>query len=95
MLQKMGAEVARTAPDTIVVEGQRRLRGVEHQVLPDRIEAGTFVIAAAITGGDVMLESAPCEHLGAFLEVLDRHRRARSPAAATRSTSRAGANGAG
>ena len=70
MLQKMGAEVSRTAPDTVVVEGQRRLRGVEHQVLPDRIEAGTFVVAAAITGGDVLLESAPCEHLGAFLEVL-------------------------
>jgi UDP-N-acetylglucosamine 1-carboxyvinyltransferase len=70
MLQKMGAEVSRTAPDTVEVEGQRRLRGVEHQVLPDRIEAGTFVIAAAITGGDVLLESAPCEHLGAFLEVL-------------------------
>jgi UDP-N-acetylglucosamine 1-carboxyvinyltransferase len=70
MLQKMGAEVSRTAPDTVVVEGQRRLRGVDHQVLPDRIEAGTFVVAAAITGGDVLLESAPCEHLGAFLEVL-------------------------
>ena len=70
MLQKMGAVVERTAPDTIVVEGQRRLRGAEHNVLPDRIEAGTFVIAAAVTGGEVKLESAPCEHLGAFLEVL-------------------------
>jgi UDP-N-acetylglucosamine 1-carboxyvinyltransferase len=70
MLQKMGAEVARTTPDTVVVEGKRRLRGVEHNVLPDRIEAGTFVVAAAITGGDVTLESAPCDHLGAFLEVL-------------------------
>src|SRR5215212_9820456 len=46
LLQKMGAEVERTARDTVVVEGQRRLRGVEHNVLPDRIEAGTFVIAA-------------------------------------------------
>ena len=71
MLQKMGAEVERTAPDTVVVEGQRRLRGVEHNVLPDRIEAGTFVIAAAVTGGEVTLESAPCDHLGAFLEVLN------------------------
>ncbi len=71
MLQKMGAEVQRTAPDTVVVEGQRRLRGVEHNVLPDRIEAGTFVIAAAVTGGEVTLDSAPCDHLGAFLEVLN------------------------
>jgi len=71
MLQKMGAEVQRTAPDTIVVNGQRRLRGVEHNVLPDRIEAGTFVVAAAVTGGEIMLESAPCEHLGAFLEVMN------------------------
>ena len=70
LLQKMGAEVERTAPDTVVVEGQRRLRGAEHNVLPDRIEAGTFVVAAAVTGGEVMLDSAPCEHLGAFLEVL-------------------------
>jgi len=71
MLQKMGAEVQRTAPDTIVVNGQRRLRGVEHNVLPDRIEAGTFVVAAAVTGGEIMLESAPCDNLGAFLEVLN------------------------
>jgi UDP-N-acetylglucosamine 1-carboxyvinyltransferase len=70
MLQKMGAEVERVGPDTIVVEGQRRLRGVEHNVLPDRIEAGTFVVAAAVTGGEVMLESAPCDNMGAFLEVL-------------------------
>jgi UDP-N-acetylglucosamine 1-carboxyvinyltransferase len=70
MLQRMGAEVSRTTPDTVVVDGVRRLRGAEHNVLPDRIEAGTFVVAAAVTTGDVMLESAPCDHLGAFLEAL-------------------------
>jgi UDP-N-acetylglucosamine 1-carboxyvinyltransferase len=69
-LCQMGAEVRRTAPDTIEVVGQRRLRGAEHRVIPDRIEAGTFVVAAAITGGEVTLEGAPCEHLGAFLEVM-------------------------
>ena len=69
-LQKMGAEVSRTAPDTIVVSGRRRLRGADHQIISDRIEAGTFVVAAAVTGGEVTLESAPCEHLGAFLEVM-------------------------
>ncbi len=67
-LQKMGAEVERTAPDTIEVEGRRRLRGAEHRIIPDRIEAGTFVVAAAVTGGRVTLEGAPCGHLGAFLE---------------------------
>jgi UDP-N-acetylglucosamine 1-carboxyvinyltransferase len=69
-LRKMGADIERAAPDTIVVRGQRRLRGAEHRVLPDRIEAGTFVVAAAVTGGEVTLEGAPCEHLGAFLDVL-------------------------
>jgi UDP-N-acetylglucosamine 1-carboxyvinyltransferase len=69
-LQDMGAEVERTAPDVIEVEGRRRLRGADHHVIPDRIEAGTFVVAAAITGGHVQLEGAPCEHLGAFLDVL-------------------------
>jgi UDP-N-acetylglucosamine 1-carboxyvinyltransferase len=69
-LQKMGAEVSRTAPDTIEVVGKRRLRGAKHSVIPDRIEAGTFIIAGAITGGDVMLTHAPCEHLGAFLELM-------------------------
>src|SRR4029079_16485530 len=49
-LQKMGAEVERTAPDTMEVEGKRRLRGAEHKVMPDRIEAGTFAIAAGVTG---------------------------------------------
>jgi UDP-N-acetylglucosamine 1-carboxyvinyltransferase len=53
MLQKMGAEVERTAPEVIEVEGRRRLRGADHCVIPDRIEAGTFVIAAAVTGGEL------------------------------------------
>ena len=71
-LQKMGAEIERTAPDTIEIEGRRRLRGADHRVVPDRIEAGTFVVGAAITGGKVTLEGAPCEHLGAFLDTLGR-----------------------
>jgi UDP-N-acetylglucosamine 1-carboxyvinyltransferase len=69
-LQAMGAEVERTYPDTVEVSGRRRLRGAEHRVLPDRIEAGTFAVAAAVTGGRVTLEGAACEHLGAFLDVL-------------------------
>ena len=71
-LQAMGAEVQRTTPDTIEVEGRRRLRGADHAVVADRIEAGTFAVAAAITGGHVTLRGAPSSALGAFLEVLDK-----------------------
>jgi UDP-N-acetylglucosamine 1-carboxyvinyltransferase len=71
-LQEMGAAVERTAPDTIVVEGRRRLRGADHRVIADRIEAGTFAVAAAVAGGRVTLEGAPCGYLGSFVDVLSR-----------------------
>ena len=71
-LRQMGAAVERTAPDTIEIEGRKRLRGAEHSVVPDRIEAGTFIVAAAVTGGRITLQGAPCDHLGAFLETLGR-----------------------
>jgi UDP-N-acetylglucosamine 1-carboxyvinyltransferase len=71
-LQKMGADVERTYPDTIEIHGKRRLRGAEHHVIPDRIEAGTFVVAGAITGGRITLTGAPCDHLGAFIETVGR-----------------------
>ena len=70
-LRKMGAEVDRTYPDTIEVEGRKRLRGAEHAVMPDRIETGTFLVAAAVTGGRMTLEQAPCEHVGSLLAVFD------------------------
>jgi UDP-N-acetylglucosamine 1-carboxyvinyltransferase len=71
-LRKMGADVERTAPDTIEIEGRKRLRGADHRVVPDRIEAGTFVVATAITGGRVTLRGAPCDHLAAFVETVGR-----------------------
>jgi len=71
-LCKMGAEVERTYPDTIEVEGRKRLRGAEHAVVPDRIEAGTFAIAAAMTGGVVTVDRARCDHLDALVEILER-----------------------
>jgi UDP-N-acetylglucosamine 1-carboxyvinyltransferase len=71
-LVKMGAAVERTYPDTIEVDGRKRLRGAEHRVIPDRIEAGTFVVAAAVTGGQLTLEGAPCDHLAAFVETMQR-----------------------
>jgi UDP-N-acetylglucosamine 1-carboxyvinyltransferase len=69
-LQKMGADVSRTAPDTIEVEGRRRLRGADHHVIPDRIEAGTFALAAGVTGGHVILEGADCDTMDALVEVM-------------------------
>jgi len=69
-LQKMGADVERTYPDTIEIEGKRRLRGAEHKVMPDRIEAGTFAIAAGVTGGNVVLEGADCATMDALVQVL-------------------------
>jgi UDP-N-acetylglucosamine 1-carboxyvinyltransferase len=71
-LRKMGAEVARTYPDTIEVVGKRRLRGAEHHVVADRIEAGTFAIAGAVTGGQVTLTGAPCDQMTALLDVFAR-----------------------
>src|SRR5687767_2548757 len=69
-LQKMGAAVERTYPDTIATDGRRRLRGAEHKVMPDRIEACTFAIAAGVTGGHVVLEGADCDSMSALVDVL-------------------------
>ena len=71
-LQKMGADVERTYPDTIEIQGKKRLRGADHHVIPDRIEAGTFAVAGAVSGGHITLTGAPCEHLGTFIEVVGR-----------------------
>ncbi len=65
LLNRMGACVAGAGSDIITIEGQARLRGAEHSVIPDRIEAGTFMVAAGITGGDLVLEGARLDHLDA------------------------------
>jgi UDP-N-acetylglucosamine 1-carboxyvinyltransferase len=70
MLCAMGARIERTAPHRLEVEGVDRLGGVEHRVIGDRLEAGTFAIAAAVTGGNITVHGADPGHLGAFLEVL-------------------------
>ncbi|MEI7744720.1 MAG: UDP-N-acetylglucosamine 1-carboxyvinyltransferase [Chloroflexota bacterium] len=69
-LQEMGADIERTRPDTIEVNGKRRLRGGRHTVIPDRIETGTFLVAAAVTGGKLTLENAACDHVEALIEIL-------------------------
>jgi UDP-N-acetylglucosamine 1-carboxyvinyltransferase len=66
----MGAQIERTAPHRLEIQGVDRLSGVEHRVIGDRLEAGTFAIAAAVTGGDIEMSGVDPGHLGAFLEVI-------------------------
>jgi len=70
MLNSMGAQVSGAGTHVIRIEGVERLHGTEHRVIPDRIEAGSFMIAAAITRGDVTLSNAPLEHLDAVAAKL-------------------------
>ena len=70
MLRAMGAEIERTTPNQLEIQGVDRLRGVEHRVLGDRLEAGPFAMAAAVTGGDVTMHGVNPSHLGAFTEIL-------------------------
>ncbi|MCS6801553.1 MAG: UDP-N-acetylglucosamine 1-carboxyvinyltransferase [Chloroflexota bacterium] len=67
MLTAMGAKIRGAGTSTIEVEGVERLRGVRHRVIPDRIEAGTFALAAAATAGDVWIENVQPRHLDALL----------------------------
>src|SRR5215470_15216075 len=69
-LNKMGAKITGAGTSRIVVEGVPKLNGARHRVLPDRIETGTYAMAVAMTGGDVMLENARAELLQAGLDVL-------------------------
>ncbi|MBC8499815.1 MAG: UDP-N-acetylglucosamine 1-carboxyvinyltransferase [Candidatus Atribacteria bacterium] len=57
-LNKMGAKVEGLGTDLIKIEGVKKLHGIDYSIIPDRIEAGTYMIAAAITGGDVLIENA-------------------------------------
>ena len=70
-LIKMGARIEGAGSSTIEIEGVTSLGGARHTVLPDRIEAGTYAMAVAMTGGDVMLEGARPELLQSALEVLE------------------------
>ena len=69
-LNAMGARITGQGTDTITVEGVESLGDAEHAVIPDRIEAGTFAIAALITGGDLTLTRARPRHLDSLLEIL-------------------------
>lgn len=69
-LNKMGAKVRGAGTDTIRIEGVRELHGADYTIIPDRIEAGTFMIAAAMTGGDVIVENVLPEHQKALIAKL-------------------------
>jgi UDP-N-acetylglucosamine 1-carboxyvinyltransferase len=70
LLNKMGARISGAGTPIITIDGVDELQPVEHTIIPDRIEAGTFAIAAAITKGDVLLEGAQAEHMDAILAKL-------------------------
>nr|WP_239534733.1 UDP-N-acetylglucosamine 1-carboxyvinyltransferase [Solibacillus kalamii] len=65
-INAMGGRVIGAGTDTIRIEGVKELKGCEHYIIPDRIEAGTFMVAAAITRGDVLIENAVPEHMTAL-----------------------------
>jgi UDP-N-acetylglucosamine 1-carboxyvinyltransferase len=70
-LIKMGAKIKGIGSHMIEIEGVQELHGAEHTVIPDRIEAGTFMAAAAITGGDIEITGARAEHLSAVRDKLE------------------------
>ncbi len=70
VLNKMGARVSGAGGEVIRIEGVDELHGVSHEMSPDRIEAGTFMVGAALTGGDVLIEDARPEELEAFAAKL-------------------------
>jgi UDP-N-acetylglucosamine 1-carboxyvinyltransferase len=70
VLNKMGGKIQGAGTPNITIEGVDELLPIEHAIIPDRIEAGTFAIAAAITKGDVLLEGARAEHMDAIIAKL-------------------------
>lgn len=70
MLRKMGAQIEGDETSTLRIRGVEKLHGTEHSVIPDRIEAGTFLVAGAITGGDLTITNCAPEHLGAIISKM-------------------------
>jgi UDP-N-acetylglucosamine 1-carboxyvinyltransferase len=71
MLRNMGADIEGDGTDAIIIRGVEALRPTEHSVIPDRIEAGTFMIASALTRGDIKIKEARTDHLTAVIEKLE------------------------
>ncbi|HEY2820142.1 MAG TPA: UDP-N-acetylglucosamine 1-carboxyvinyltransferase [Candidatus Acidoferrum sp.] len=72
MLRKMGAQITGDGTSTLRIQGVEKLHGCEHSVIPDRIEAGTFLVAGAITGGDLTIENCAPDHLGAVIAKMQK-----------------------
>jgi UDP-N-acetylglucosamine 1-carboxyvinyltransferase len=70
LLNKMGARIQGAGTSTITIEGVRELGGAEHTIIPDRIEAGTFLAAAAITGGELEIVNCSPQHLTAVVDKI-------------------------
>jgi UDP-N-acetylglucosamine 1-carboxyvinyltransferase len=70
LLTKMGAQIEGAGTSTIRVQGVSELHGAEHAIIPDRIEAGTFLVAGAITHGDIVVKNCAPDHLRALIEKL-------------------------
>lgn len=70
VLNKMGARIKGAGTDTIKIEGVESLKGVSHHVIPDRIEAGTFMVGAVMTGGNVLIKNIVADHLKAVIAKL-------------------------
>src|SRR3989338_3093441 len=71
MLNKMGAKIAGLGTHTIIIEGVKKLGGVSHSVIPDPNEAGTFIMAGAITPGQVRVKGAISTHMDVFIDKLE------------------------
>ncbi len=71
LLRKMGAHIEGDCSSTLRIRGVKELHGTEHTVIPDRIEAGTFLIAGAITGGDLTIANCEPEHLASIIAKLE------------------------
>jgi len=71
LLTKMGARIEGAGTHTIRIQGVEKLHGARHRIIPDRIEAGTFVTAAVLTGGDLTLTNCDPSHLGALIQKLE------------------------
>jgi UDP-N-acetylglucosamine 1-carboxyvinyltransferase len=70
LLNKMGARIEGAGTSTIRVKGVTKLHGARHRIIPDRIEAGTFIIAAALTAGDLNITGCDPQHLGSLMAKL-------------------------
>src|SRR3569833_4551555 len=71
MLIKMGAKIEGAGTSVIRIQGVDKLHGARHRIIPDRIEAATFIIAGALTGGDLLVSGCDPKHQGALLDKLE------------------------